>query len=233
MFRTTPEPMVLTLRVIARLLSYPDAELRANVGELQTALHFERALGALRLTELDGLVTALARPRGLGAEAEYVETFDRGHGTALHLFEHVHGDSRERGPAMIDLAQTYEQAGLHLRGGELPDHLSVALEYASTQPPQKAREFLREIAHILQNIHGALATRRSGYAAAIAALLDLAGEPVRAVKLAAEPSLDESWQEPAAFDGCSTQGQARPGAPQPVRIVARADATGRRAGVQA
>ena len=157
--------------------------------------------------------------RAMDVEAHYVETFDRGRGTALHLFEHVHGDSRDRGPAMIDLLQTYEQAGLYLAPGELPDHLTVVLEYASTQPPAQARAFLRELTHILQAIFSALLRRESPYASVLAAVLELAGEKAQAVKIPDEPTLDESWEEPAAFGGCSTQGQASPGQPQPIQIV--------------
>jgi nitrate reductase delta subunit len=221
LFEPSAPPMALTLRVLSHLLRYPDAELRAHLGELRDALRDERALTFGRLAEIDALLDRLGAGPGLAAEADYVETFDRGRGTALHLFEHVHGDSRDRGPAMIDLAKTYEQAGLFLAPGELPDHLSVVLEYASTQPPAAAREFLREIAHILQTVFSALLKRRSAYASVPAALLDLAGEKAQAVKLPAEPSLDESWAEPLAFDGCSTHGQARPGQPQPVQIVRR------------
>ena len=76
-------------------------------------------------------------------EARYVELFDRGRATSLHLFEHVHGDSRDRGPAMIDLTQTYEKAGLLLGPHELPDHLCVVLEFASTQPPRAGARFPR------------------------------------------------------------------------------------------
>jgi nitrate reductase delta subunit len=219
--KTPPRPMALTLRVLARLLSYPDAELRAHLGEMRDALHGEAALGPGRLAEIDALVGRLARAPALDAEARYVDLFDRGRGTALHLFEHVHGDSRDRGPAMVDLVQTYEQAGLLLAPGELPDHLSVVLEYASTQPPAQAGAFLGEIAHILQSIFSALRQRESAYASVLAALLELAGEKAQAVPLPAEAGLDESWEEPLAFDGCSTQGQARPGQPQPIRIVPR------------
>ena len=237
--------MTLTLRALAHLLGYPDAALRGHLGELREALHREGALGAARQAELDALIARLAGPRTYDTEAAYVETFDRGRGTALHLFEHVHGDSRDRGPAMVDLVKTYEAAGLFLAPGELPDHLTVVLEYASTQPPAAAGEFLREIAHILQAIFSALLRRQSPYASVIAAVLDLAGERAQAVKLptddpqaaawqppppagarpawggpapADEPTLDESWEEPPAFGGCSTQGQARPGQPQPIRI---------------
>jgi nitrate reductase delta subunit len=211
----------LTLRVLAHLLSYPDAALREHLGEMQAALQQERALNPARLAELGALMQRLASPRTMDTEAAYVETFDRGRGTALHLFEHVHGDSRDRGPAMVDLVKTYEQAGLYLAPGELPDHLKVVLEYASTQPPAAAREFLREIAHILQQIFSALLRRESPYATVLAAVLDLAGERAQAVKIPDEPALDESWEEPLAFDGCSTQGQARPGQPQPIQITRR------------
>lgn len=210
--------MTYTLRALARLLGYPDAALRGHLGELREALHREGALGAARQAELDALIARLAGPRTYDTEAAFVETFDRGRGTALHLFEHVHGDSRDRGPAMVDLVKTYEAAGLFLAPGELPDHLTVVLEYASTQPPATAAEFLREIAHILQAIFSALLRRQSPYASVIAAVLDLAGERAQAVKLPDEPTLDESWEEPPAFGGCSTQGQARPGQPQPIRI---------------
>jgi len=215
-------PMQLTLRVLAHLLGYPDAELRAHLAELRGALHDERALGASRLAELDALIERLQRAGTLDAEAAYVDLFDRGRSTSLHLFEHVHGDSRDRGPAMISLAQSYEQAGLYLKPGELPDYLPVALEYASTQPPDAARAFLAEIAHLVRIVFSALLARQSAYASVLAALLDLAGERAEPVALPEEPALDEAWAEPAAFDGCSSAGQASAaprGAAQPIRIV--------------
>ena len=221
LFNTSPAQATKTLRVLAHLLSYPDAELRAHLPELQAALRDEAALSPARLAELDGLITRLARRRPLDVEADHVELFDRGRGTALHLFEHVHGDSRDRGPAMLDLIKTYEEAGLYLGESELPDHLTVVLEYASTQPPAQAAAFLREISHILQVIFSALLKRQSPYASVVAAVLDLAGEKAQAVKLPEEPAIDETWEEPPAFGGCSTQGQAAPGQPQPIQIMKR------------
>ena len=225
-----------TLRVLAHLLSYPDAELRAHLPELQAALRDENALSVSRRAEIDALIQRLSKRPGLEVEADHVELFDRGRGTALHLFEHVRGDSRDRGPAMVDLCQTYEAAGLFLAPGELPDHLTVVLQYASTQPPAQARAFLGEVAHILQVIFSALLRRQAAHACLLAALLDLAGEKAQAVTVAPEPEIDADWAEPMAFDGCSTQGQARPGQPQPIRIVrqpshARTDTTS--SGVQA
>jgi nitrate reductase delta subunit len=221
LFASAPR-MSLTLRVLAHLLRYPGDELREHLAELRDALRDERALTHSRLAELDHLLDGLRAAPPLEAEAAYVELFDRGRGTSLHLFEHVHGDSRERGPAMISLIQTYEQAGLLLQPGELPDFLPVALEYASTQPPAEARAFLAELAHLLRVIFTALLKRQSAYASVLAALLDLAGERAEKVRLPDEPSLDEAWAEPLAFDGCSSAGQSRPGvtqATQPIRIV--------------
>lgn len=211
--------MSLTLRVLARLLAYPDAELRRHLPELRSALQDERALPPARIAELESLMDRIAWAQALQAEASYVELFDRGRSTSLHLFEHVHGDSRERGPAMIDLIQTYEAAGLQFGDGELPDHLSVLLEYASTQPPAQARAFLGETSHIVNAIFAALIKRGSAYASVLGAVLDLAGVRAQAVKLEDDPALDDSWEEPAVFGGCSTAGQAKPGTPQPVQIV--------------
>lgn len=229
---TPPPKATYTLRVLAHLLRYPDAELRAHLPELRSALHAERALSPARLAELDALIARLQAQPALKVEADYVELFDRGRRTSLHLFEHVHGDSRDRGQAMIDLARTYDAAGLVMAPGELPDHLPVALEFASTQPPAQAREFLKETAHILRAIFSGLLARQTAYASVLAALLDLAGEKAEAVKLADEPELDEAWAEPEAFAGCSTVGQARPGTPQPIHIVKKQPAA-QAQGVQA
>ena len=227
LLHTPARPCAHTLRVLAHLLRYPDALWCAHGAELSTALQQEAALSRSRRAELDALLQRLGPQPTLQAQAQYVELFDRGRRTALHLFEHVHGDSRERGPAMVDLVQTYEQAGLLLAPDELPDHLPVLLEFASTQPPAQARAFLAEFAHIVRVIFSALLAHPSAYAQAyasvLAAVLELAGQRAEAVVVPAEPALDESWAEPAAFDGCTSAGQTRPAQTttqvQPIRFV--------------
>ncbi|MBA2723974.1 MAG: nitrate reductase molybdenum cofactor assembly chaperone [Methylibium sp.] len=223
LFNHPPPVASKSLRVLARLLGYPDAALRENLPALRDALHGERALSPQRLAEQDALIAAIERAAPLEAEADYVQLFDRGRATSLHLFEHVHGDSRERGPAMIDLAQTYESAGLYLAEDELPDFLPVVLEFTSTQPPAEARAFLAEMAHIFNAIFAALQQRGSAYAGVLGALLELAGEKAQPVQVAPEEPIDAVWQEPVVFDGCSTKGQARPEQPQPIHIVRKAD----------
>ena len=217
--RSKPVTTSATLRVLAALLSYPDSAMRGHLPEMREILRSESVLLDTRQAELDALIESLDRAEQLEVEADYVELFDRGRGTSLHLFEHVHGDSRDRGPAMIDLAQTYEKAGLYLAPGELPDYLPAVLEFVSTQPPREATAFLSEMAHIFTAIFSALRERASPYASVLGALLELAGEKAQAVALAAEPALDETWVEPPVFDGCSTRGQAKPGQPQPIHIV--------------
>ncbi len=219
----TPPPMKSSLRVLAALLGYPDARMRGFLPEMRGLLRDEGALPAARRAELDALMELLGRGDPLETEADYVELFDRGRATALHLFEHVHGDSRERGPALIDLGQTYASAGLILAEGELPDYLPAVLEFVSTQPPAEARAFLSEMAHIFNAIFGALRQRASPYASVLGALIELAGEKAQAVAPAPEPPLDESWAEPVVFDGCSSKGQARPGQAQPIHIVRKSD----------
>ena len=189
-----------SLRALALLLSYPDANMRSKLTDVMSVLSLERALSQSRISELKNLSEQLQSHDPLEVESRYVETFDRGRSTCLNLFEHVHGDSRDRGPAMIDLSQTYAQSGLVLDPDELPDHLCVVLEFASTQTEDVAKSFLNEMAHILNSIFSALLKRESPYAAVIAAVLELSGHKAQAVNIPVEESMDSSWQEPEAFD---------------------------------
>ncbi len=213
-----------SLRALALLLGYPDDKLRTHLSALIDTIDQEAAIPQARRAELRALASELARLDPMEVESRYVETFDRGRATSLHLFEHVHGDSRARGPALVDLAQTYEKAGLNLSPDELPDHLCVVLEFASTQPPELARAFLGEMAHILTAIFSALLQRGSPYAAVLAAVLELCGQQVQSVPIAAEEPLDANWAEPEVFGGCSSAGQSRPDIPKPIHIVRKSPA---------
>jgi nitrate reductase molybdenum cofactor assembly chaperone NarJ/NarW len=212
-------PMSKSLRVLAALLAYPDAPMRGHIPEMRDLLIAEAVVSPSRRGEIDALMDTLQCADPLTTEAAYVEMFDRGRATSLHLFEHVHGDSRDRGPAMIDLGETYARAGLILTSTELPDYLPALLEFVSTQPPCEARAFLTEIVHILNALFGALCQRDSAYASVVGALIELAGEDAQPVEPRAEEPLDESWAEPVAFDGCSAKGQARPRQAQPIHVI--------------
>ena len=223
---------VHTLRALAHLLSYPGADLRQALPELQEAVTREGALSQARQRGLDKLTASLSVLDPFEVEEAYVELFDRGRATSLHLFEHVHGDSRDRGPAMIDLIKTYEQAGLLLDpakvGGELPDYLPVVLEFVSTLKPEQVRDFIGEIAHILNAVHTALLRRHSLYAHVLGAVLEIGQQEIETVQIPADEDLDASWAEPEAFAGCSSKGQQSPDQPQPIQIVRRAASTPQR-----
>ena len=231
MNRTTPPCVRYTLRVLARLLGYPDAQFFADMASLVDALRMENALPGARIDEIAQLCHHLAALGEWEAQSRYVDLFDRGRQTSLHLFEHVHGDSRDRGPALVDLQQTYEKAGLAFDADELPDHLPVVLEFASTQPPHLAQEFLGEMVDILNAIFSALVQRESPYASVIAGVLELAGAKASAVEIDPEPDMDDTWSEPEAFGGCTSQGQSKPGAPQPVHFVRKSEFSNQNQGV--
>jgi len=221
-----------SLRALAHLLGYPRAELREALPELRQALRHDAALGTARQQGIEALIDSLTQRDALQVEADYVELFDRGRATSLHLFEHVHGDSRDRGPAMIDLLKTYEQAGLFLdesnAKGELPDHLPIVLEFISTLPHDQMTGFVSEIAHILNALYAALLKRRSLYAHVPAAVLELGQQAITPVDVPEDEALDASWVEPDAFGGCSSHGQTSPDQPQPIQIVRRKPADAQR-----
>ena len=132
----------------------------------------------------------------LEAEARYVDNFDRGRQTSLHLFEHVHGDSRDRGPALIDLMQTYERLACNSTPTSCPTTCPWCWSLPPPSRPKWPREFLGEMAHILNALFSALVARNSPYASVIAAVLEVSGQRVQSVALTPEPEMDEVWASP-------------------------------------
>lgn len=166
--------MKLTLRALAALLGYPSAELKANIGEVRQAIIRDGYLSNADRSRLDVLLSRLESQDLLDLQSTYSELFDRSRSLSLHLFEHVHGDSRERGQAMIDLGQQYVESGFFLGGGELPDFVPVFLEYASCLPPTDAREMLGQPAHVFAALAERLDRRGTDYAAVFHCLVALA-----------------------------------------------------------
>lgn len=201
--------MRLTLRAQAALLGYPSPELKAHVGEIRGALAAEKALPRAAMRRLEPLLARIEKQDLLEAQADYSELFDRSRAVSLHLFEHVHGDSRERGQAMIDLGQQYIDRGYLLQTQELPDFVPVFLEFVSCLSPAEAREMLSEPAHVFAALEQRLADRGSDYSAVFGALLALAAARADAVALEElqknAPSddltrIDEEWEEkPVTF----------------------------------
>lgn len=198
--------MIASYKVLSALLSYPTADLQAAAREMHLALHVERLLPGANRVAVDALIERLAAGDLLDLQSRYVELFDRTRSLSLHMFEHVHGESRDRGQAMVSLLERYRQAGLDVVRNELPDHIPLFLEFLSTQAEADARFYLAEPVHIFQALGERLKKRDSLYAAIFDALVALAQtapaddvlEELRKQQLE-DPmdlvALDKAWEE--------------------------------------
>jgi nitrate reductase delta subunit len=204
---------MIVLRGLGALLSYPGPALREALPEIAEAVRGSPLIGAPERAAVLGCVELIAGADPLWAEERYVALFDRGRATSLNLFEHVHGDARDRGEAMVELKSVYARAGFELTARELPDFLPVVLEYLSCRDMAEARDMLGDCAHILRAIGEALIRHGSPYSAVFEALLRVIGEKGLDAKAAARRAeesedLDRDWREEPAF---------APGAPQETR----------------
>lgn len=201
-----------SFKLLGLLLTYPHAELQVHLNDIWAAIEQEDLLEKKTAHRLSGFIDQLVNRDLLGWQEEYVETFDRGRAHCLHLFEHIHGESRDRGQAMVDLAQMYESKGFVVKTGELPDFLPLFLEYLSICPFAEAQELLGEAVHVIAAIGGKLKARSSDYGHVFEVLVQLsslkpdAAQVAAAVDAAAQEdtslaALDKEWEEAAAFDG--------------------------------
>ena len=200
-----------TFKVLALLLSYPESEIRTAADDMSAALDAEALLPPATRTGVDRLIAELRDGDLIDTQARYVDLFDRSRANSLHLFEHVHGESRDRGQAMVDLRRLYARHGLAIEARELPDYLPLFLEFLSQLPLDAAREHLGEAAHVVAALAKRLEHRESPYGAVLRAVVDLAAsEPapdavadVVAAVVAAErddADIDSTWTEtPVAF----------------------------------
>ncbi len=206
--------MAVTFKVFSALLSYPSEDLQQAAPEMRAAIEAEGLLPAAARRGLDTLIEEMASGDFYDLQERYVLLFDRTRSLSLHLFEHVHGESRDRGQAMIDLQDLYMQKGLAVAGGELPDFLPLFLEFLAMQPPREACELLSQPAHILSALAERLRKRDSAYAAVFRALVALAAtKPSKDVvaTLLEEPdpdaddltALDEAWEDQPVHFGPS------------------------------
>jgi nitrate reductase delta subunit len=194
----------LLFRAFSALLSYPTAEMRQALPEIADVIRGSVLVAPRERAALLALIEEIGSDDLLSAQEHYVDLFDRGRALSLHLFEHLHGESRDRGSAMVELKQLYAAAGFELTARELPDYLPVVLEYLSCRDTAETREMLADCADILRTIARALIARRSRYAAVLQALIVIAGE--KPVDAAAVPpvkerreALDRDWLEQPAF----------------------------------
>lgn len=189
-----------SLNVISLLLDYPSAELFEARRELVEELRADKALVGDQRDALIEFTEQLCTRDLMDAQETYVSLFDRGRSLSLLLFEHVHGESRDRGQAMVDLMSVYEKNGFVLDARELPDYLPLFLEYLSKRPAEEAVQWLGEVCHILSLLEARLTERDSDYAVLFESLLSLAGVAVEREALREQVAREERDDTPEALD---------------------------------
>ena len=217
-----------TFKALGALLSYPETELVDAIDEIAGAIDEERLLARTRARRgLEGLLAHLRGTDLLALQEDYVALFDRTRSLSLNLYEHLYGESRERGQAMAELAMVYRLNGFEIDARELPDHLPLVCEFLSLIALKPARAVLADAVTVIEALRERLARRNSPYAAALAALAalaDQAADPALLAELAkAVPvnegsleAIDAAWAEaPVVFGpdadpgGCGSAGAGR------------------------
>jgi nitrate reductase delta subunit len=219
--------MLKTYKALSLLLSYPSEELKNAAPALRAALQEEALLSRRALAGVDALLGEFEALDLYELQERYVFLFDRTRSLSLHLFEHVHGESRDRGQAMVDLKSLYAAAGLDARANELPDFLPLFLEYLSTRDAREGSELLAEPLSVIAALRERLDKRGSAYAAIFRALESLAAAAPKDAALAElrraaddDPNdlaaLDAAWvEEPVTF------GPGEPSCPTARSLVER------------
>jgi nitrate reductase delta subunit len=198
-----------TFKLLGLLLSYPQPDWLLHVGSFRAILEEERLLPGKSLAGTLAFIDTLESSDLYQLQEDYVATFDRGRAHCLHLFEHIHGESRDRGQAMVNLAATYADKGLVIDRAELPDYLPLFLEFLSCCAPGEAIDLLAEPVEVIAAIGQRLKEKGSPYSAVFEALVALSRARPRQdwmnALLASTPAedslaaLDREWEEAAAF----------------------------------
>ncbi|WP_244850745.1 nitrate reductase molybdenum cofactor assembly chaperone [Caballeronia sp. SL2Y3] len=175
-------------RILSALLDYPGPALIDSLPQIEAAL----AEWPQASAHLGPLIDALKTRSLIALQENYVATFDRTPSHSLHLFEHVHGESRDRGQAMVDLLDEYHGLGLEVARNELPDYVPLFLEVLGLIEPAKAQALLDDAIHILDAIGTRLAEGGSPYAGVFAVLRGLASVEPRPLMQPPVRDMDEA-----------------------------------------
>jgi nitrate reductase delta subunit len=189
-----------SLKALSVLLCYPNTDMIQALPEIEAALSDDS------LATIKPLLERFQHTDLLALQENYVALFDRGRALSLHLFEHLHGESRDRGQAMVDLMDMYQNHGFEINAHELPDYIPLFLEFLSLRPQAEAFDLLGNTSAILQALAERLEARESVYYVLFDALLVLAGQQRttqgKIEKSVAEVDetilkMDEIWEEEA------------------------------------
>ncbi len=211
--------MIKTYKILSLLLSYPSEELQKFLLEAEKELKDESLLHEDRIAEIAQFCKRFNKLDITDWQGEYVQLFDYSRSVSLHIFEHIKGDSRDRGQAMVNLMEFYKEKGMHLTAKELPDYIPAFLEFLSTLSVTKSAELLGETVNIMDKINEALSESKNPYSSIFKAIISLsAKQPDKAITRAMiknEKPMDldaEYEEEPVTFGGevpsCSSQGSS-------------------------
>lgn len=200
--------MIKTYKILSLLLSYPSKELQAFLPEVEAELNSESLLNDQSRSEVALFVKHYYAADLTDWQAEYVQLFDYSRSASLHLFEHIKGDSKDRGQAMVDMMEFYKEYDLEMDSNELPDYIPLFLEFLSILTVEQAAELLAEPVHIIHRVYMALLEKENLYRHIIAAIVSLSAKQpdqkvTDAVIKAQKPlNLDEEYaEEPVEFTG--------------------------------
>lgn len=221
-----------TLKVLSLLLSYPEAEMLAALDALAAVVGQENLLLDDDKKSVLALIDAYRGTDLLDAQEAYVALFDRGRFLSLHIFEHVHGESRDRGQAMVNLLQMYEAHGFEMSTHELPDYIPLFLEFLSQQGQAEAAQLLHDAMPVLSLLGARLAERGSNFRVIFDALAGFAGDPEALADIRQQAAtegedetvvnMDEIWEEEAvSFMGAGGTCQKQAAAASPITITPR------------
>jgi len=198
------------LKLVGVLLDYPQDALWEHGEELLAAAEAP-GLSKARRAQLVAFVRELLETDPLEAQERWLLLFDRGRSMSLLLFEHIHGESRDRGQAMVDLISAYRKNGFELSARELPDYLPLLLEYLNQRPAEEARDWLKHVSQIVGLLAARAGERGSPYALLLEILVELADGKVDLAPLRKRASeeprddtieeMDRLWEEEAVRFG--------------------------------
>lgn len=205
------------LKLISRLLDYPTEQFTQHQTDINAMIMSSDQLNGDNKQALVDFVNSRFSQDILDWQSEYDAMFERGRSLSLLIFEHVHGESRDRGQAMVDLLKQYRLAGLDIDVKELPDYLPLFLEFLSTQGKENAQGWLQDIAPVLSVIYVRLQKRDSNYQALFNCLLALSEAQIDFDSIREQikdekrddtnKALDKVWEEEAVtFGGDAVNG---------------------------
>jgi len=207
----------MILRLLSRFIDYPSEQLHEHKADFLALVADENRLPEDIKAQLSDFIETRLSMDLLDWQAEYDGLFERGRSLSLLFFEHVHGESRDRGQAMIDLIAQYKLAGLNIDVRELPDYVPLYLEFVATQPVDAQAGWLQDVAHIMALLTARLQKRENNYQAVFAAVLALSGAEIALTEVHQQiadekrddtkEAIDKVWEEEAVtFGGDAVNG---------------------------